>query len=418
MKKSQGLTALIAGMVFVWAIWQWAGAGNEASVLLAPTRTASQVPGASQTLTSMPTTLPTSTPTLPPYPPPYPPPATATPEGGCPPHPNAWHAPLDAACMHHHHGDDPRLYASVFDVPGEFDLHLWLDTYGELYQPLWLSSPTESIRGKIWLYVHTDVCEFGREPLETACITDILVSLHDEGTAAHTVPRLHSAAVVLRACAESEGLPVPPCGVLALPGLLSDYGILETPYKLAHCALANDPPGFFDLNQAPYRAIATQDRGFDLVTFWSAAHANANNAEFYPADPNSLVGLVWSNNDAYQVWDVESGCNLPTVEEAKAAAELMPVTAYDHSNFSLFLVAVYPHPAAPFVGWVDVFGHVRPECSAPVGFTGDPLNTCVPLIITSGFPETAIYNIPVDVTVPGPNEYFSPFLLPPWEDVP
>lgn len=338
--------------------------------------------------------------------------ATATPvAGGCPPHLNAWHAPKDEPCMHHHHGDNPRLYADVFD-DGGFDLHAWLDAYGELYQPAWLSSPTEDVRGMIWMYVHTDDCEAGGLDISgyAGCVTDVLLRLHDVGDAGHMVNRFHSASAIIRSCHQLPGgVYGNLCGVMAM-GMLQDYGIFETPYKQAHCPLANDPPGFYDLGNFPYRTMQTEDRG-DLVQFWNAFRVNAVNKEFYPHEPNALVGTAWSSTDAYQVWDTAAGCGLASLETAKAAAVEMPVTKYDHSNFSLWAVLVYGIPGTPFEGFTDQWGHVMPagECEAVS-------STCIPLIITGYFPATAVYNVPVDNTGPGANEYFSPFLLPPWEE--
>ena len=166
-----------------------------------------------------------------------------------------------------------------------------------------------------------------------------------------------------------------------------------------------------DLNQPPYRANQTADRG-DLVQYWNGLHPNAIQAQYYPHDPNALIGVAWNSTDTYQVWDVASGCGLASVDAAKTAAAKMVHTSYDHSNFNVFEVLVYPIPGAPFVGFVDQWGHVMPpgECESAS-------NTCIPLTITGQFPAQALFNKQVDNTVPGPHEYGSPLLLPPWLDV-
>ena len=160
-----------------------------------PLATATQI--ATATLTPKPTTgaTPTPAPTFPPI--------------ACLPHSNAWHAPEDAPCMHHHHGDNPRLYAEVFD-DGGFDLNKWLDDYGELYQTAWLSSPTEDPRGMIWLYQHTDTCQLFNNGGELdiasfGCVTDFLFRVHDVGTADHMVNRFHSYTMIVRACNQLPG---------------------------------------------------------------------------------------------------------------------------------------------------------------------------------------------------------------------
>lgn len=413
---------LLTGVIVVMALLNYlsyqAGVGQGEPVAVdAPLRptTALTVPpkptrGATLTPTKVPATstpVPTNTP-VPPTPT-----GTVFPPIACLPHPNAWHAPADEPCQHHHHGDNPRLYASVFS-DGGFDLNRWLDENGELYQPAWLSSATEDPRGMIWLYQHTDTCQLfnnGGE-LDTGsfgCVTDFLFRVHDVGTAEHMVNRFHSYTMIVRACNQLPGeKPGVECGILATGGL-ADYGILETPYKNAHCALANDPPGFTDLNQPPYRANQTADRG-DLVQYWNGLHPNAIQAAFYPHDPNALIGVAWNSTDAYHVWDVE-GCGLATVDEAKAAALLMPQTKYLHANFHVFTVMVYPVPGSPFTGYVDQWGHPQPE-----GECVAVSNICIPLTISGQFPAKALYNQQVDNTVPGPNDYSSPLLLPPWLD--
>lgn len=381
-----------------------------------PTNTA-RPPRGSATPTSVPSNTPTQTqPGASPSP--TQPGATVTPGFtpppiGCPPHENKWHAPADEPCKHHHHGDDITKLASVFS-DGGFDLAAWLDTFGELYQPAWLSSVTEDTLGFIWLYFHVDGCALFNnggelDILSFGCVTDFAIRIHDAGTNIHMVSRFHSVSYIIRGCDQVNGQPGDQCGILAGGGL-TDYGILETPYKTAHCPLANDPPGFHSLDQPPYRAAQTQDRG-DLVQFWSGLHPNAVNAVYYPHDPNALVGLAWSTTDAFQVWDPATGCGLETLEAAKAAAEDMPRTSYNHSNFSVFTVMVYGIPASPFQGYTDQWGHIMPpgECI-------EPGPTCIPLTITGNFPSKALYNRPVDNTVPGPNEYDSPYLLPPWQD--
>lgn len=413
---------ILTGVIVVMALLNYlsyqtgVGVGEQVATVTRPTvsvptptpKPTRGTPGATATKTA--TATPTQAVTVTPLPT-----ATGTvfPPIACLPHPNAWHAPADEPCQHHHHGDNPRLYASVFS-DGGFDLNAWLDKYGELYQPAWLSSPTEDPRGMIWLYQHTDTCQLfnnGGE-LDTAsfgCVTDFLFRVHDVGTAEHMVNRFHSYTMIVRACNQLPGeKPGGQCGVLAVGGL-ADYGILETPYKNAHCPLANDPPGFTDLNQPPYRANQTADRG-DLVQYWNGLHPNAIQAAFYPHDPNALIGVAWNSTDAYHVWDVE-GCGLATVDAAKAAALLMPQTKYLHANFHVFTVMVYPIPSAPFAGYVDQWGHVQPEgeCVSVSSF-------CIPLLITGQFPAKALYNQQVDNTVPGPNDYSSPFLLPPWLD--
>lgn len=342
--------------------------------------------------------------------------ATATPSSGaCPAHVNAWHAPQNEPCLRHHHGVNPRLYASVFDT-SEFSLDTWLDTNGELWQT-W-SPPEENKLGYIWLYVHADTCELfnngGELPVASfGCVTDVLFRTHDVGTAAHIVTRFHSHAFIVRACNQlASGTPGDTCGTLAA-GELVDYGILEAPYKTEYCQISDlDPSGFHSLDQSPYRAIQTQLRsGIDLVSFWSGLNPNAVNDPYYPGDPNALVGVVWNSTDTFQVWDFATGCGKAS-SEVRSAASAMPFTGLDHSNFNLFTVMIPSIPGAPFVGFNDASGHIVSSCAG--------VDPCIPLVITSGFPSSALYNRKVDNTIPGALEFFDPNVpfLPPWLDTP
>jgi hypothetical protein len=53
-----------------------------------------------------------------------------------------------------------------------------------------------------------------------------------------------------------------------------------------------------------------------------------------------------------------------------------------HVTFQIFNLNILEHPAGLFVGWTDQNGHVWPD---GVCETASP--SCIPLIITEGFPE-------------------------------
>lgn len=330
---------------------------------------------------------------------------------GCPVHENAWHPPMDLVCMHHHHGWNPRgnapsgqSFASIFSVDG-FNLDEYLDTQGTLWQP-WLTSPGEEKEGMIWLYFEDGGCtQFApaSNPEEFAdydCVVAALIRIHDDGRTAHFLKRFHSETFVIKGCEKlPNGLPnLNVCGIIA-SGDHHDYGIVEAPYKTLQCPIPGvDPAGFFDLNQPPYRAHTILDpqrpNPDKVVQFWSGQPPNPiNNPNnmYYPHGPNHLIGFGWSSVDAWQLFDnsiceTVSGDQL-TYEQIIAAAEAFPlVPGMQHITFQIFNLNVQAHPAGPFTGWTDQYGHVWPT-GEPDGGCTEASSSCIPLIITENFPD-------------------------------
>ena len=60
--------------------------------------------------------------------------------------------------MHHHHGDNPRCNAAVFN-DGGFDLNKWLDENGKEITRLVIVLRRKTSAGMIRLYGHTDTCQ-------------------------------------------------------------------------------------------------------------------------------------------------------------------------------------------------------------------------------------------------------------------
>jgi len=316
----------------------------------------------------------------------------------CPPHPNVWHAPEDEPCKHHHHGYNPRgetpdgrSFASIFSIDS-FDLDEHLDTYGELWQP-WLTSPQEDPHGMIWLYDNNYTCEQWENERSAGkfadydCVTDLLIRIHDVGTADHFLTRFHSETFIVKGCEKlPDGLPnFDRCGIMA-HGVQRDYGILETPYKKFQCSTANDPPGVYTIDQPPYRAHPTEFRGKIIQQFWSGQPPNPINAQFYPHHPNALIGFGWSSTDVWQVWD-QSICGTESLAAMKElAAQFPPVPGFDHNEFQIFNLGIFDHPAGPYTGWTDSYGNVFPE-GEPDGGCTTPSAACIPLVITENFPD-------------------------------
>lgn len=401
------LVALFAAIYGGYQAGQEAPSPAAVEQALAARVSATPAPGRPGTVTPVPptptkkpvtaTNLPpafTATPTLPG--------ATVTPAptgvGGCPVHLNEWHEAVNETCGHHHHGVDPRAYAAVFDVNGQFSLIAFLDEHGELFQEKWLSSPLEDRRGMIWLYVENPTCDQSgagplQDPSQWDCATNALYRIHDVGTTDHALNRQHSEALIIKGCEKkANGLPdMSQCGVLAFPGNLAEYGPVHAPYKDFLCLLENTPKTLAgvvfpqsEIDQPPYIALQTRlsnDGG--LQQYWVRTNPNATIAQYYPHNPNALFESAWLTLNAWQIMDPAicgKGDSL-AVSKEKAAA-FLPVPGSVHNKFQVVDLVINPHPPGPFNGFIDIWGHVFPE-----GFCVIATETCVPLVITSGFPD-------------------------------
>lgn len=276
--------------------------------------------------------------------------------------PLSWHA-WDGT---HHHGVDPKQYIEVF---GE-TLSDYLDTYGEIGFP-WATSPLEEHEGYIWLYTERQPGEQifnngGQLPVnEINPVQAALICVHTTGDLHHLRKRFHShyGFFLIEARDESS------MGVVATGGW-ADYGIMHTKYKVTHCPLPSDPPGFTNLMQPPYRATTPEFRGGVMMQFWSGLGPNPAFAEYFPDNPNHLMRLAWSTLDATEYPD-KNHC----------ADEEYDKTAYLVGNrqFQIFTAALNNLPAAPFYGWTNRHGHL-------VTPTGNPGVDEVPLVVTAGTP--------------------------------
>lgn len=400
------------------------------------------------TLASTSSTSPTATPS-PSAPPTETPTETATPAGTETPMPSAvtcvnpmaghdvqfWHPPIDEPGFAHHHGVNPCEYIEIFGEPLEYHLA----TYGAISYP-WATQDENLYYGfghhnaYVWLYDHAqEGCEFynqnGALPTDTAnCITDVLQILHTDGTQAHLRKRFHSHYAFMRVCAQEDGQPVEPCGTAATGGWV-DYGILETPYKGAHCPLPGiDPPepeGGFDVNQPPYRTSHIEYRpankinllfleenrfwnlldypntGFpDVVQFWSGLRPNPVVGDMYaiPYDPplpypqnqpNYTLGVAWKSLDAWGIVDPVS-CANPELDVFLAADGS---SALNNTAFQLFAFLLYQLPAFEPVetGFVHLWTN---RWGLPVSNCVNAAVDCVPLLIGAGVPGSglAIWN--------------------------
>lgn len=364
-----------------------------------PVPSATQTPPPTFTKTPVPTPTSSTAPTKTPIPAATPTPGVTPtgPAGVCPEHENEWHAPADEPCQRHHHGVNPRDYCAVFNYPG-FDCDAYLNQYGELRQ-VWETSTSEEWNGYVWLYEHIEDCEQyapASDPGmwdEWDCPTDLLIRVHDTGTADHFIKRFHSETFIIKGCEKlPSGLPdFSKCGVIAT-GDHHDYGEMHTPYKKVHCPVYDvDPPGFFELDQPPYRAHTTLDPLKPptnlVVQFWSGQAPNPinnPNGLYYPHGPNALVGFGWSSSDAWQIWD-PAICGRNYLEMAALAMNLPVVEGNEHKTFQIFNLNIQAHPPGPFVGWTDQNGHVWAE-----GVCSEASPTCIPLIITAGFPDSRL----------------------------
>lgn len=351
--------------------------------------------------------------------------ATVTPAptgiGGCPVHENLWHAPQDIVCQHHHHGIDPTSdkVKAIFNIDG-FDIQKdFINLYGQLWQPLWLSSPAEPIEfptGFIWALFENPTCsQFDPAPGHEGydCVVAVLYRFHDPGTLSHLVHRLHSEAAIVKACEKkANGQPdMSQCGIISMPGMLADYGTLGIPYKTNICHLQNEPGYPFPdalQDQPDYRTSSNRLGSLgENVQYWVRTEPNAVVAFMYPTNPNAFLDVAWDSADAWQIWNGDkdgkpTDCDLPgTLAESIAAtkaqvsnlSEYPPIPGLEHKTFQLVNLTIDEHPPGPFFGYYDVFGHPRPGCTAPTGWDaedGTPLDSCVPYIITANFPDGGV----------------------------
>lgn len=285
-----------------------------------------------------------------------------------------WH-PWDGT---HHHGYDPKSFLNTFGEPLEFHL----DTFGEIGFP-WRTSEHEEHEGYVWLYTEMRPGETifnngGQLPVDTMhYVRKALMQVHTDGTMHHARKRFHSHTYFL----EIENRFTGQKGVVYGGGWV-DYGWLHTPYKKTRCVLPSDPPGFKDLNQQPYRAVMTRFDGQELVHFWSGLWPNQIVKQFFPDDPQHILGVAWSGLDGREYPDT-THCN----EE-----EYDKVAFPEGSRkFQIFTVAVrnLPSPGS-FIGVTDRWGHVVPNDDGGWGVDQ------VPLWVSAGVPQgIAMLNRPV-----------------------
>lgn len=351
------------------------------------------------------TASPISTSTSLPAPTVTPLPPTASPEPSATPEPtltptsetehqtNVWHPPSSLPGFEHHHGVNPADYVDIFGAT----LSDYLTTYGSISYPWHTTDENSPVglghhHGYVWLYDHArDGCELfnngGHLPTETInCITDVLIQIHTDGTQAHLRKRFHSHYVFMRVCDQAT---LTQCGIVATGGWV-DYGILETPYKQAHCPLPDFDPAVpegyvFDLNQPPYRTSQVVWKGNKVVQFWSGLRPNAIVADLYPDSPNYTVGVAWSTLDAWGIID-PAHCADPAYD---VLGSTQGISGLNNSLFQIWSVQLYEHPPAPFVGWTNRWGHIVEGCT-------EASTDCVPYIVTEGVPDgAALLNRPV-----------------------
>lgn len=409
----------------------------DATATLTPTAT--PVIAATATIGATVTPLPTFTPG---------PVVTATPlPGACPEHANAWHAPLNQPCMRHHHGINPRsqVVKDIFNIDG-YDIEAFLlDPLGELWQPLWLSSPGEERNGFIWVLYEVEGCIQGQAPnsafdfSQYNCITDVLVRHHDTGDLRHLVKMFHSEALVVRACVKgSSGEVTNVCGILQISGRNPHYGSMHASYKKVQCNLPGQPTNEQGspppLLQANYRTSRTQFSGDEFnVQYWVSVTTDGVLAQYYANTFNSTVtNFAWSG-EGWQFWPAVPGDpKTPDVsfcgtDESLAdiqdrLMEQPAVPGVEHRVFQLVdLRITLPEGwGSEPVYWFDVYGNPLPEgtCEVASGF-------CVPWYKTPHFPGPKVA-VNYDAINLGKCDLIPCFiaddngvvLVPPWLDVP
>jgi hypothetical protein len=317
-------------------------------------------------------------------------------------------------CFNDNHGIDPLSdeVKAIFD--GEtmpdgsvFSIEAHLEKYGELLQPLYVSSPTEDVRGAIWLKFSDYTCP--RNPDSDfdfsgyGCITDVLVRIHDPfGKLSHFIVRKHSESFIIKACELGEdGLPVfedetdeDTCGLFILPGRLTDYGVAHAQYKQVACHLPGEPGGLYPddkIDQPPYRATSANGS-----QYWVATSPNPIVSAFYDNVNEFPDNFAWNSVDPFFAWpqlgrgdpDV-SMCgidrNFADVQaELDSAGVLIP--GNEHKIFQLVDLRLGPIPGVGTF-WYDVFGN-----QLPPGMCTDANSICVPYTFSEGFPAFAAIN--------------------------
>lgn len=387
------------------------------AVTLSPTSTPTPLPPTSTlTPTSTPTPLPTFTSTLAPtktvtpaitmIPPTATP--TSPPGGICPPHENKWHAPADVPCWRHHHGIDPRStqVKQIFNIDGFNIETLMLNPFGELWQPLWLSSPNEEREGFIWaLYSNHDCIQGG--PNSTFdfsghnCIVDVLVRHHDTGMLDHWLKFIHSEAMIIKACKKlSSGLPdFGSCGILLIPGRNPHYGMAMAAYKKVFCHLPGEPTNANGdspaLLQANYRTSRTQFSGDEFnVQYWVSVTTDGVLDQYYEHNFNATVTNFAWGAEGWQFWPAVPGApKTPDVSFCgvnESFAEIQDILKHqpivpgvEHRIFQLIdlRVSLPLSWGSESTFWMDVFGNPQPP-----GVCTQPSGQCVPWWKSPNFP--------------------------------
>jgi hypothetical protein len=388
-----------------------------------------RVPTATETLIPSPTPLPTATEE--PYPPPatdeppYPvetPTATETetpvvtstwtptaqpPMDMCADHPNAWHAPVDELCGHHNHGADPRgaEITGAVNIDG-YDIEaMLLDPYGELWQTLWLSSPTEERHGFKWLLFTNYDCTQGGpnnqfDFSEYDCIVAVALRVHDAGTKEHSAKPLHSESMVVVACNKVNGeADLGSCGVLQPTARHANSGKIHARYKTEYCNRQGDPANAQGepppILQANYVAMLSELNQYDKnVEYWVAVLTDGILDPYYDHAYNSTItNLSWSGNKTWQFWpgvrgDPDTsfcGANVPLAGIQTVLADQPPVdwNGMGHTEWQLFDLRIDLPNAwdTEPVWWFDQYG----VSYADQSFCQEPSGFCVPWYKTPNF---------------------------------
>ncbi len=271
---------------------------------------------------------------------------------------DVWHEPIDAPGCHHHHGFNPRAqeFKTIFNIDG-FNIDEWLDKYGELLQPDWMTFNENPI-GAIWLYSDAGA---------SGCILDF------EG--------------IMRGCEYKNGqADQTKCGISA-GGAQPFYSIMHSPYKKDLCHLPIEPAGYPDsqLDQPPYRTaqIEPPRDGF-IQQYWVNSDINPTVQEFYTPGTNWLFNSAWLAMDVWQVFPVDLVCDKSpaiSIDTIKALLSQVPPTLADaHKTFKINDITLRAHPPGPFEGWFDPFGGACDEAD----------NVCLPLFISPNFPDKPV----------------------------
>lgn len=386
------------------------------------------------------TATPTKTPIVTPT-------AFPTPSGEeCPVHLNEWHPPQNVPCMRHHHGIDPRSdqVKSIFNIDGYNIETMLLDPYGELWQPLWLSSPQEEREGFIWALYHNPSCIQGEAQnslfdfSEYDCIVDVLVRHHDTGELDHLVKMIHSEVLIVKACDKMPNgqADLSKCGVLqAIRN--PHYGRMHASYKKVACDLPGQPQNEFGnpppLLQANYRTSRTQfSLGEFNVQYWVSVTTDGSLDQYYVNTFNSTItNFAWSA-EGWQFWPATSDPKVPDVSFCgtnKVFSEIQnrlmqqpAIPGVEHKTFQLIdLRIVIPEEwTTQTVFWMDIYGNPQPDgtCEEASGY-------CVPWIKTPNFPGPKVavnfnaQNLGRCILIPCfIADDFGVQLVPPWMDVP